>query len=94
VQKILRSKSTESAIPNVCIAETKSRSQWPRGLRQERVFASLNTGVVDSNPTQGMDVFLRLFCVCVVLSRWLIPLKESYLLSVRLRKSKTDANVR
>jgi hypothetical protein len=25
-----------------------------------------NTGIVDSNPTQGMDVCLRLFCVCVV----------------------------
>jgi hypothetical protein len=24
-------------------------------------------GVVGSNPTQGMDVWVRLFCVCVVL---------------------------
>jgi hypothetical protein len=25
------------------------------------------TGIVDSNPTQGMDVCVRLFCVCAVL---------------------------
>jgi hypothetical protein len=31
------------------------------------VFARLNTGVVRSNPTRGMDICLRLFCVCVVL---------------------------
>jgi hypothetical protein len=34
---------------------TKSRSQWP----------CRNIWIVDSNPTQGMDVSLRLFCVCV-----------------------------
>jgi hypothetical protein len=31
------------------------------------VFARSNTGIVGSNPTQGMDVCLCLFCVCVVL---------------------------
>jgi hypothetical protein len=30
------------------------------------VFARSNTGIVDSNPAQGMDVGVRLFCVCVV----------------------------
>jgi hypothetical protein len=29
------------------------------------VFALTNTGFVGSNPAQGMDVCLRLFCVCV-----------------------------
>jgi hypothetical protein len=29
------------------------------------VFACSNTGVVVSNTTQGMDVCLCLFCVCV-----------------------------
>jgi hypothetical protein len=29
------------------------------------VFAHSNTGIVGSNTTQGMDVRLRLFCVCV-----------------------------
>jgi hypothetical protein len=29
------------------------------------VFALSNTGIVGSNPTQGMDVCVRLFCVCV-----------------------------
>jgi hypothetical protein len=28
-------------------------------------FARSNTGIMGSNPTQGMDVCLRLFCVCV-----------------------------
>jgi hypothetical protein len=31
------------------------------------VFARSNTGIVGSNPTRGMDVSARLFCVCVVL---------------------------
>jgi hypothetical protein len=30
-------------------------------------FARSNTEIVDSNPTQDMDVSVRLFCVCVVL---------------------------
>jgi hypothetical protein len=33
------------------------------------VFARLNTGIMGSNPARGMDVCLRLFCVCVVLCR-------------------------
>jgi hypothetical protein len=31
------------------------------------VFARANTGIVGSNPIHGMDVCVRLFCVCVVL---------------------------
>jgi hypothetical protein len=31
------------------------------------VFARLNAGIMDSNPTQGMDVCVCLFCVYVVL---------------------------
>jgi hypothetical protein len=31
------------------------------------VFARSNTGIVGLNPTQGMDVFLDLFYICVVL---------------------------
>jgi hypothetical protein len=31
------------------------------------VFAHSNTGIVGSNPTRGMDVCVRLFCVCFVL---------------------------
>jgi hypothetical protein len=30
------------------------------------VFARSNTGVMGSNPTRGMDVCVRLFCVCAV----------------------------
>jgi hypothetical protein len=67
-----------------------SRSQWLCGQRHEKVFALSNTGIVDSNPTQGTDIFLRLFCVCIVLcvgnglaTDW--SLVESYRLSVRLR---------
>jgi hypothetical protein len=31
------------------------------------VFSRSNIGIVGSNPTQGMDVCVGLFCVCVVL---------------------------
>jgi hypothetical protein len=31
------------------------------------VFARSDAGIVSSNPTQVMDVCVRLFCVCVVL---------------------------
>jgi hypothetical protein len=31
------------------------------------VFARWSTGIVGSNPTRGMDVSVRFFCVCVVL---------------------------
>jgi hypothetical protein len=31
------------------------------------IFVRSNAGIVGSNPTQGMDVCVRLFCVCVVL---------------------------
>jgi hypothetical protein len=33
------------------------------------VFARSNTGIVGSNPTEGMNVCLRLYCVCVVLCK-------------------------
>jgi hypothetical protein len=42
------------------------RSQWPRGLRHE-LFARSDTGIVGSNPTQGMDVCVCVYSVCVVL---------------------------
>jgi hypothetical protein len=29
------------------------------------VFARSSAGIVGSNPTQGMDVYVRLICVCV-----------------------------
>jgi hypothetical protein len=29
-------------------------------------FARSNTGIMGSNPTRGMDVCVRLFCVCLV----------------------------
>jgi hypothetical protein len=31
------------------------------------IFARSNTEIVGSHPTRGMDVCVRLFCVCVVL---------------------------
>jgi hypothetical protein len=33
--------------------------------KARNVFARLNAGIVDSDPTQGIDVYLRLFCVFV-----------------------------
>jgi hypothetical protein len=36
-------------------------------FKTSTVFARSNIGIVDSNPTLGMDVCVRLFCVCAVL---------------------------
>jgi hypothetical protein len=33
-------------------------------LSTKTVFTRSNPGIVGSNPTQGMDVCLRLFCLC------------------------------
>jgi hypothetical protein len=48
------------------LSHFESRSQWPRGLRHELSLTRSNTGVIGSNPTQGMDVYVRLFSDCVV----------------------------
>jgi hypothetical protein len=37
--------------------------------KAEIVLAPSNVGVLGSNPIQGMDVCVGLFCVCVVLYR-------------------------
>jgi hypothetical protein len=37
--------------------------------KARNIFACLNTGIVGSDSARGMDVCLRLFCVCVVLCR-------------------------
>jgi hypothetical protein len=60
------------------------------GSKSWTVFARLNAGIVGSNPSQGMDVCLRLFCVCVVLHRYwpcvgLIPRPRSPTDCLRLR---------
>jgi hypothetical protein len=36
--------------------------------KSRTVFAHSNAGIMGSNPTRVTDVFVRLFCVCVVLS--------------------------
>jgi hypothetical protein len=43
------------------------RSQTLSKSRAWTVFARSNTGIVGSDPTQGMDVCVRLFYVCVFL---------------------------
>jgi hypothetical protein len=45
------------------------RSQWPHCLRHE-TFSFFNTRNMGSNPTRGMDVCRRFFCVHVVLCRY------------------------
>jgi hypothetical protein len=53
------------------------------------VLARSNTGIVGSNPTWGLDVCVRLFCVQVAVLRWTdTPSKESYRLCKRLRNWK------
>jgi hypothetical protein len=56
----------------------------PARSRAWTIIARSNTGILGSNSTQGMDVSLRLFCVCVALcvgsslaTGW-SPSKESY----------------
>jgi hypothetical protein len=43
------------------------RSHWPHGLRHELPSLARKAGIVGSKLTQGMDVSVRLFCVCVFL---------------------------
>jgi hypothetical protein len=52
------------------------------------VFACSNTGIVDSNPTQGMDVCVySVFVLCSGLATGSFPSKESYRLP-RIKKVK------
>jgi hypothetical protein len=60
------------------------------------VLARSNNGVVGSNLIRGMDVCLRLLCICVVLcvgsglaTGW-SPSKESYRLCIGLRNGNSD----
>jgi hypothetical protein len=41
--------------------------EWPCGLAHELSSLAETLGVKDSDPTQGMDICVRSFCVCVVL---------------------------
>jgi hypothetical protein len=58
------------------------------------VFARSNTGILGSNPTWGMDVCVRLFCVQVVaLRRADPPSKGSYRLCKKIKKLRKRAKV-
>jgi hypothetical protein len=55
------------------------------------VFARSYTGIVGSNPTQDMDVCVRLFCIFVVLGIWRRsdpPSKKSYRLHIGIKTLK------
>jgi hypothetical protein len=58
---------------NVITDSATYRCGWPITVaarsKARSVFDRSNTGVVNSNLTRGMDVCLRLFCVCDVLCR-------------------------
>jgi hypothetical protein len=59
-----------SQLPNEVIRTdilSKRRPQWPRSLKAWTVSARSNNGIVGSNPTWGMEVCVRLFCVWAVL---------------------------
>jgi hypothetical protein len=64
-------------MPTAVVARSKARN----------VFAGKNTRIVGTNPTEGMDVCLRLCCLVQVAAlRQADPLsKESFRLSIRLR---------
>jgi hypothetical protein len=75
-----------------------SESQWPHGLRHELSLPAQNTGIMDSNPTQGMDVCVCiysvfvLFCVQVEALRRADPLsKECYRLCKKIKKLKKSS---
>jgi hypothetical protein len=52
-------------------------------------FHSLEHGVVGSNPTQGMNASVRLFCLYWSVCRTDLQSKESYRLCIELRNWKT-----
>jgi hypothetical protein len=66
------------------------------------LFARSNAEIVGSNPTQGMDICVRLFCVCTVLCAGSQvaafqladpPSKESYRLCKKIKKLNKSAKV-
>jgi hypothetical protein len=48
----------------ICLRELRKPITVAAQSKAWPVFARSNTGVAGSNPTGGMDVCLRLFCVC------------------------------
>jgi hypothetical protein len=57
---------TTNATDLFIMYEQHIRSQWPCGLRYELSMPA-PTEIMSSNLTGGMDGYLRLFCVCVLL---------------------------
>jgi hypothetical protein len=58
--------------PEVCLYSQKNISVTITVAERSKVrnvFTSLNSEIVSSNPIRNMDVYLHLFCVCVVLCR-------------------------
>jgi hypothetical protein len=53
----LLSNDLTSFEPITVVARSKART----------IFARAKTGILGSNPTRGIDVCVRLFCVCIVL---------------------------
>jgi hypothetical protein len=45
------------------------------------VVARSTTGIVGSNPTRVMDVYLRLFCVFIVLCRLCVGLIHNFIIN-------------
>jgi hypothetical protein len=73
-----------------------SRSQWPRVVKAWTIFARSNAEIVSSNRTQGLDVYVRLFCVCLVLhvrrgfaTGW-SPVQEVISTVYRIKKPKSS----
>jgi hypothetical protein len=52
-------------LPARAVANSLMSNVWPDTSQTRSVFASSNTGIVGWNPTQCMDVCVRLFCVYV-----------------------------
>jgi hypothetical protein len=65
---LLATVDTEPETLPIYILTTRSITVAERS-KARTVFARSNTGIVGSNPTRGMDVCVRLFCLCCSVCR-------------------------
>jgi hypothetical protein len=57
-----------------CAYCTRLADHSGRGSKSWNIFARSNTWIVGSNPTGGMDICLRFFCLCCFM--WVVTLRQ------------------
>jgi hypothetical protein len=70
--------------PITVVARSKART----------IFAPSNAGIMGSSPTRGMDVCVRLLCVCVVLCVGSGPARADLLSKVSYRQYIRSRNLK